>query len=665
MHKKDLPMALGLSLAVIVGALAFEGYTPHVAPLATTSFTDQRAAVARVYQSVAASPTTRASLMALEKSQKGTQQSVSGTIEAYYKENKKFVGTDQPLSFALVSGKNVYEIQNLRGQLPPRVDGASVTLSGLVATRGNKRELTVDLGPGEIRSMKGRPAGGRSENLSNCLGAPCTLVVPLDMSGGGEGVPTPEEIEAYIFSGRIKDALAEESYGQVVISGRVLPWLVLPAQTISLFYAPYEVEQHLLQNGIDLSTYKQLVFLVRGGSQGAGGEATIGAATYWANGTVYTMPTAVVGFSAYANNAELTTSNGSLSYFDYLYIHETGHNMHALHDNLLTCKSGPLSLPSECLSVEYGNKYSIMGDGAYGGHFSLLQKLRAGWVNAPTLSHAGNYPMTALESAPGTFLGIDGNGNQIPEFLLERRSSTGLDSLDLFTGLNLDGTFLYRMKNGMDANVTVDPMTWDLSLVDTTPAARSTEWHTSMSDVVFKTPQRYNDLQHAVRFAHTTNGSTNPILVSVSSEPAACVKNPIKIFEPYVNPGDTFPGQLLPHAWPATRPAPFAIPEVHADVNDPGAQAFIYKSFMLFNDDAVPCGAGQYQMEFVFNGQSVPLLTEAVASYGAWSGPHFGSMMAYLPVQGMAYGQHVMTMKITKQSDGSVFTKDLTFNLVP
>lgn len=664
-----------LAIVGLSSAFAMEKYLPDARAQASLASSSQTAAVTSAtitYKKVGLE--SKALVAYARNFKKGSKEIiVAGRIEAYYSENKKFEAEDQPLKFVLVSGKDVYEIKTLKGSLPLSLNGAAVELLGFTSLgRDGKKELVVDLSASDIKNLSTSSNRGMSlrDERSNCPATLCSIVIPVDMSGDISNLPAPEDIENYINNGRIANAILEESYAQASLSVRVMPWVSISSQTMSPYYAPSEIEQYLINQGIDLSSYGQLAFLINGGSQSSGGEATIGAQQYYANGSSYNIPVSLVGFAPYANNANLTSSNGNMSYFDYLYVHETGHNLGALHDNLLNCGGGPMSLPSQCISIEYGNKYSIMGDAAYGGHFSLVQKLRAGWVGMPPLVTSGIYSFDPIELANPSFLGIDGNTNYIPEFLMERRTSVGIDALSLFTDPNLNGVFLYRMKNPTDPNLSSDPMTWDVGLIDTTPTVASTNWYTSLNDLVFKIPQRYGDIQNNTRFSQRLDGMNNSVQVSQGLQVAdACAKKPVKAFEPYVNSGDTFTGQIPSHKWPVRTGLPTVaaslVQDIHADTSLPDAQIFLIKYFMLFNDDAIPCGPGEYSFEIIFNGESIPLLTDSSATYNPWSGPNYDVIMAYLPVSGLSYGQHTATLKITKLNDGSVFSRPLVFNLVP
>ncbi len=679
MHKHDVPVYVFLALIISTGFVAAR-YTMMV-----VAHTDRIQALASVAARTPLTPkdsvTSKTSAVALRnyaetKLSGATEMTVSGRIEAYYSENKKFDTADQPLRFALVSGHDVYELHNLSGALHPALDGAQATLSGFVSAQSGPKELFVNLSSEAqtrlhgLRSFPGIVRGDE-RSTTTCANSFCTLVVLVDTTNSVSNLPTPVEIHDYIFNGRIKNALLEESYNETPIAGDVTDWISLsPQQGISPFFAPSEVDQYFMGHNINLSNYQQVVFLINGGPQSVGGEGTIGTTTYWQGGNYYIIPVSLVGFSSYANNSSLTTSNGNLSYFDYLYIHETGHNLNALHDNLLNCKSGPLSVPSECISVEYGNKYSIMGDGAYGGHFSTIQKLRIGWLGLEdvTFAWAGTHTINPMENSEGTYLGIDGTHDSIPEFLAERRISSGIDTRSAFPTVNISGAFLYRLNNRTAASISTDPLSWDAPLVDTTPPAQSDAWYQSMSDVVFKIPQAYNDTQDHIRFSQAANGSNNSIVLSAPlSTNDACAKNPVKAFEPTTNPGDTFTSQMAKHKWPVVA-APDPLPKsliqtLHADVNESGAQVFLAKNIILFNDDSVPCGSGAYTFELISHGTTLPLLSESSVTYEPWSGPHYETVMAYLPVSGLSYGIQTVTLKITKHNDGTTFTRDLKFNL--
>lgn len=673
MQKRDISTFVALLVVVGVGMLASRGY----APVAHTQMTQQVAAATKAQtssQHIVAPAQKSIALAEYAKAEKGivAPTTLSGRIEAYYSESKRvFDGSDTPLKFALLVGRERYMISNLGGELPVRIDGARVTLTGFVSGKAGKKELLVNLTPAETRNIRGGSSTvtSRSESL-DCVDAYCALVIPVDMTGETSGLPLPSDIETHIFDGAIKDALFEESYGEVTYNGEVTEWVNVPPQTLNVFSFPSEVEQYLIANNLNPGDYDQVVMLINGGSQSYGGEASIGPTYVNWNGGYVVVPVALVGFAQYQNNANLTASNGNLSYFDYLYTHETGHSMNALHDNMYSCKSGPMSIPSECMNIEYGNKYSIMGDGSYGGHFSFWQKIRAGWMSIPALSATGTYSLSPIESSGVTALGVDGDTDYVSEYIMERRTSTGLDSLNLFTTLNLNGAFLYRMKNWSDPGTTSDPASWDVGLVDTTPHLQSSRWFDSMDDVVFKQPQRFVDRQNIVQFAQSLGGDNNTIIVSPGYPVAnPCTMSSVRVFEPYINAGDRFTGQIPIQKWPVRTGMPSVpaelVQNVQADVTDPAAQVFLYKNIMMFNDDFVACGAGQYNIEFFYNGQSVPLITESSVTYQPWSGPFYNQVMGFLPVYGETYGNKTVTLKITKLNDGSVFSRDLVFNLVP
>lgn len=672
MKRKYVPFYVATFVAMAICVLGAKGYEAPAYPV-------EAAAVAKATTQYQRIPMGAKDMMALVEYGKAMKLAapaqVSGRLEAYYSESKKFEEGDQPLRFALVSGKTRYEVKNLRGHLPVSADGADVTLTGIVgASRAGIKELTTNIGSTEARLIRGRlqHADGTAprERSLGCSTTFCTLVIPVDMSGDPSVLPSPSAIHDYIFNGRPKAALLEESYGQTVIDGVVTDWVSAPSQTLYVFQAPAEVDAYLLEQGINPGAFEQVVFLVNGGSQRNGGEASVGPTYFVSNGVTYYVPVALVGFEQYGNTADPTVANGNLAYFDYLYVHETGHNLNALHDRLANCKAGPLSKPSECMSVEYGNKYSLMGDGALGGHFSVLQKLRIGWIDLADSAapNHGVFALAPIEASSVTFGGIDGDANAVPEFVAEYRDGTGIDLPNLFTDVDLAGLFTYRMPRGQD--ITADPATWNGELVDMTPGTNSATWYNSMNSVVWKAPQGYDDGQVNKRFEKTTGMAAHRFHVGMpTAVSAACLKSPVKVYEPELTTGDTFTSQLSRQKWPpapqTVNPPQNLIQDVHADVNDPGAQVFLYKKFVVFNDDFAACGGTQFSYELISDGVSLPLITESASNLPAWSGPNYSMAMAFLPVSGMSYGQHTVVLRVTKQNDGSVFERNLIFNLVP
>jgi hypothetical protein len=368
-------------------------------------------------------------------------------------------------------------------------------------------------------------------------------------------------------------------------------------------------------------------------------------------------------------------ANGNMSYFDYLYVHETGHNLGMTHDNFLNCKSGPTSLPSECIPVEYGNSFSVMGSGALGGHPSFVNKMRAGWLSAPSITEAtqGTYPLNAIENPNPSFLGLDFGNDLTPNYAFEKRSAVGVDTPNLFPDVSLEGALVYRMVPDFGfAGVSASPFSWSMSLVDTTPAQASTSWAVSLRNSTLKIPQSFSDTGLSLGFREnpSANNSQVEIFPVQTLIKNSCAKHPIKVFESE-NANDMFTGQIGTQKWVAgvnllsILQGQTVLPkDLHVDTSVPGAQALIYKSFFVFNDDTITCGMGNYTFKLMANGAELPLLTDNLAQYPSWGGPYYQTIFAYLPVAGLPYGPQHVTLEIKKENDGSVFTRDLIVNLV-
>lgn len=154
----------------------------------------------------------------------------------------------------------------------------------------------------------------------------------------------------------------DASYGRTALSGDVTPWLK------ALATRP-ECNQRFISRvardaaqaaGYNLASYKRFVFLhpridCPFAGQGSGEQA-------WLNGVLWRS----------------------------LVVHELGHTYGLPHANTWECRGGG------CSAVEYGNPYSVMGNGE--GHFGAHEKFSLGWLsNVATAGKAGEYELRRLE----------------------------------------------------------------------------------------------------------------------------------------------------------------------------------------------------------------------------------------------------------------------------
>lgn len=687
MLKKEVPLFIVLIFFLTIGVLVIKKETDTVA---MNRYRDLAAVAARnapsiSYQKINNSPKETQALSAFVKqNEKGVSynfKTIHGTLEIIHhdSQDQKEVPSDLYTPF-LVSSEGVYKIQNISDNpLIQNLNGINLELTGLVSTSdiSKQKSVLVNFNQTDVKNLRPKKIVTRNLATSSlreaaCPGNYCALVIPLDTTGAG-ALPSPTEIQDYIFNGRIKSVLAEESYGAMTYAGVVTDWIHISDPNPNIFNAPPEVSDYLQAHNINPNSYNQIVFLVNGGPESSGGLGSIGVTPFWIGGSFYSIPVAIVGFSTYSNRADLLMANGNLSYFDHLYVHETGHNLGAVHDNLLNCKSGPVSAPSECIFTEYGNNYSVMGGGALGAHFSFLNKMRIGWINQSNIFEmtSGMHALNPIESSNPTFLGLDYGNNGVPDYLFERRSSVGFDTKNLFSELNYDGEFVYRLTPDFGLNsIPADPTYWTLNLVDTTPASRPSGWPMALKDAVLKIPQSFMDTGRVKGFRQNSSGGNN--LVEIYNGLAIsnpCSIKPIKVFEP-AGVSDLFPGQVGQQNWGTG----LAVPNqqnspnptgVSVDLNDPNAQIMVYKSLMIFNDDSLQCPASNYTFKMKFNGVELPLLSDSSAQYPSWGGPYYQTVFAVLPNTGLSYGPTNVTLEVTKQNNATVFSKNLVFQLEP
>ncbi len=511
-----------------------------------------------------------------------------------------------------------------------------------------------------------RQAGSRN---ATCGGTYCALVIPISTPDNQIQLPAPADVESYIMDGDIAAVLAEQSGGTFDYEGMVTEWIAVSSASVPIWEALPEVDQYLFANNIDIGQYDQVVFLVAGGANGAGGLATLGESFFMSGGNAHSIAVARVGFASYPNNASELMANGNLSHFSYLYAHETGHNLGAGHDSLMNCYKSSVAAPSACLHEEYGNNYSLMGGGALGAHMSPLSKVRIGWKSASDIimTASGTHALTPTEMPSATYLGVDYGGNGVPEYMFERRTSSGFDAVNLFPNTDLVGAFMYRMRSATDwATLSANPFAWDMPMVDVTPGKYANDWPGALSAATLKLPNRITDTDRAISIWQHQGGNneivaTGPAIVSNMS----CATRPIQIFDAPQS-GDAFVGQMAPQAWPGTPfKATTTLPELSGNVTDVNSNVLIAKTFIIFNDDSVRCPSTQYSFRLLFAGTPLTLMSDTSATIPAWSGPHYQTLFAFVPAYGLSYGPQTVTLEVTKQNDGTVFSKNLNFELVP
>jgi M6 family metalloprotease-like protein len=566
-------------------------------------------------------------------------------------------------------------------------------LSSKQNVKGQKT-LIVSLPGTKIKTLKSKVHKPRDwsvakERGGSCEGTYCVLIVLVDLNGDQSELPLPSEIHDYIFTnpGRIKNALNEMSYGQMIYDGDVTDWINISSQ--STYWGGTitpEMELYMIENSIDLNNYDQITYLVNnpGGPLHNNGvawtEPGFEDLYVGASQTYYSIAQNRVGFGGWSYRNDLTASGGNLSQFDALYIHEMGHNLGAKHDNSFICKNGAISLPSECIHDEYGNRYSIMGrgGGGFAGHFSTLQKLKIGWLNpddVPFVS-GGNTQITPVESVGAKSVAVDINSDLIPEYVLEKRAYIGIDRPTSKSGIyKTDTALVYKID--APSYATSDWYSWinHYRLIDVTPPVN--EWEswpsfqsatlnsiplTSLTSNIGQLNGTIVDNNRGINITAIKNLLGG--VVNVSSNPSgnSCVHRPIKVFSTGWN-STQFDDQLPYRNWSQSQ-EPVVYPNlegIEVDTTDPLAQVPIVINFSVPNNDSPSCPPADYEAKLIFNGEVSGLV--ATATFEPWTGDNYLYAYTNLLAYGLPYGEHTIVLQVTKLNDGSQVSFDLKFVL--
>ena len=187
-------------------------------------------------------------------------------------------------------------------------------------------------------------------------------------------------VSATVFSSpdSVAALFAEQSGGQVTLSGTIFGWITLPSSAATCDYVSWAEGAEAALGPETLAGYTNLVVLTpKTEACTWAGLAYLGGSTAWINGE----PT----LTAFA--------------------HELGHNLGLGHASALACTQGDerVVLSESCIVAgEYGDPFTTMGSGA-SAHLTGVHKAQLGWL-APdgiqTVTAGGTFTLTPL-AAPG------------------------------------------------------------------------------------------------------------------------------------------------------------------------------------------------------------------------------------------------------------------------
>ncbi|MCL1042349.1 NEW3 domain-containing protein [Shewanella marisflavi] len=287
------------------------------------------------------------------------------------------------------------------------------------------------------------------------------LVLMLNFQDNPVEPWTSQEVDQMVF-GTVNDYYWEASNGQTWFIGDVKGYLTLPIDTTCVTTdIELAAREEALNNGIDLSQYPRLVFLMPKSDQCGGlrGQGTLGLG--------------------------VTTSNPSRAWiFGELNLmtigHELGHNLGLQHAKFLGCPSGDID--SSCFSSEYGDSLDLMGQ-SVSGHFNAFNKEHLGWITADkgevvTADRDGSYLLEPYEIAPTgkakslkVRRGTDSVTGEPLYYYLEYRQPIGSDSF-LSGKAVTQGVLVHlnRNEDNIDSSLLLD-MTPGSSIYDLDDAA--------------------------------------------------------------------------------------------------------------------------------------------------------------------------------------------------
>lgn len=627
-----------------------------------------------------------------------TERTISGKLMVMHED--KFGKDGRPLvekgenihKLYLVTPTDIYKVENIAYPVFEELNGIEVSLSGLLFANKDKdgyKKIVVNIPEEKIRKLK--PVSSPVKNWKSlgierdnevCEGNYCVFVVLIDLSGDPSVLPNHLEIHDYIFTNpaRIKNALHEQSYGQMIYGGLVTnDWISMPSlgslilNTLSI---PSEIQQYILSNNLDLNGYDQIMYLVNDPNNNWGGLSNMGPHNYSINGQIIPLVRSVVKMGPY-NDLTLSKALGNLTLWDHTYIHETGHAVGAYHDNFLNCENGPSSLPSECLIEEYGNPYSTMGTGNYGSHFSFHQNLRIGWVDLAQIPLGNNESLSLnpLELSNPSFVKTSPDLSTIPGYVFEFRKPVGFDAINskIDRVLQFNGLFVYRSSPYNSSGISY------LSyLTDVSPAISSGLSGQSKKDVILKNLQSIDDVNNNKQLTGVYNlGGFSSSIESIggsaavqttNSIPPVCVMRPIKIFNRDLPPSinNIARNQLPSQDWPGVgtfAPDLSSVYTVEIDNTDLDSEVPLGMYYLLFNDDSYLCMPTQYERTILLDGQIIS--TGISDSYGPWNGPIYGHHGVIIPGYNLSYGQHTITFVLNKLNNGSSVSYDFIFEVAP
>ncbi len=373
--------------------------------------------------------------------------------------------------------------------------------------------------------------------------------VLLVLVGFLDSEPSPYTLQQFddaMFREGVQSYLHEASYDKILLRGTTLGWYTLDRNGTWSYsdrcrWPSFNEIINTVKDDVNIFSYDR-IFMVANFNfnncrNAGGGWGTVGKITLNINDTP------LVASWAASNQGPLSFTKRTdylLTAFEYVAVHELGHNFGAGHANFLSCPDGVV-LGDGCRSFEYGNFLDIMGN-SWDNHFSAYFKDIFGWLNSPNEiatiyeSDPQNITLFPLElpsglravKIPTAKLTEDGIVNGA--FYIEFRRPIGYDIMTRYLE-NYDGLIINwvqdRFSRNIEGTVTSGKPWLHLLDMDATPGATPLV-ALSQSDVFnYSAPSgasitigpilSLNDSQ--ITFIVTGEGDTTPPIVNVTGAP--------------------------------------------------------------------------------------------------------------------------------------------------
>ncbi|ACQ92582.1 Peptidase M11 gametolysin [Tolumonas auensis DSM 9187] len=416
------------------------------------------------------------------------RQAQAGTLEVVYEDYpdnshklRHFLNTDAGERLEL----------HFAGQAPDLQSGGRAQAKGLRV--GNS--LALEPGNIETQALNGTTSSTATASSvtiqPNTFGEQKTLVMLVNFQDAPANQPwTVEQARSMVF-GNVSDYYRENSYQQTWLTGDVLGWFTIAADSTSCDTTKLaQLADTAASNaGANLSSYQRRVYIF----------PKISSCGWTGMGSVGGLPS-----QSWINGSLTLTAIG----------HEMGHNFGLQHSHALEC--GTTVLGSSCQSYEYGDWLDIMGNST-AGHLAPFQKQQLGWLgygsspNITEVSSSGTYTLTPYEVNDGNTkalklpMGTDPLSGLPKWYYLEYRQAQGADGFLVNYNAVLNGVV---MRTGVDADRRTS------YLLDMTPASNASSYY-DWEDVALPGGMSYVDGDAGITI---TNDWTNGTQASVTIE---------------------------------------------------------------------------------------------------------------------------------------------------